>query len=146
LFRVPELGNREFKADAKHQPLVILTSNSEKNLPAAFLRRCLFYYIPKPNREQFARILEARLNLDITAPLIKDVLDFITFARSNEVELSKKPATAELIDFVLVLRAQGALLDQKFSEIEPSVLAALSTLVKGEGDDKSELLKAWLSR
>jgi MoxR-like ATPase len=125
---------------------VVLTSNSEKNLPAAFLRRCLFYYIPKPDKEQFAKILEARLGVDTTAPLMNDVLDFITFARSNDAELSKRPATAELIDFVIVLRAQGAKLDQRLSEIQPTVLAALSTLVKGEGDDKGELLQAWLSR
>jgi MoxR-like ATPase len=145
-FYVPELDNRGFSAEPGYHPLVVLTSNSEKNLPAAFLRRCLFYYIPKPDKEQFAKILEARLGVDTTAPLMNDVLDFITFARSNDAELSKRPATAELIDFVIVLRAQGAKLDQRLSEIQPTVLAALSTLVKGEGDDKGELLQAWLSR
>jgi MoxR-like ATPase len=144
LFWVPELGNRKFIAEARYQPLVVLTSNSEKNLPAAFLRRCLFYYIPRPSKEQFARILEARLGLNTSARLIKDVLDFIMFARSADAQLSKRPATAELIDFVLVLRGLGAQLDQRLGDIEPVVLAALSTLVKGEGDDKAELFKTWL--
>jgi MoxR-like ATPase len=146
LFYVPELGNRKFAAEAKYQPLVVLTSNSEKNLPAPFLRRCLFYYIPKPSKEQFARIVEARLGLDTTRPLMKDVLNFIMFARSGDAELSKRPATAELIDFVLVLRGYGAQLDQKLSDLEPVVLAALNTLVKGEGDNKAELFRAWLHR
>lgn len=147
VFRVPELDNREFRPDKKYEPLVILTSNSEKNLPAAFLRRCIFFHIPRPEKEQFARILEARVGgLKSTDPLTKDILDFITFARSNEVELSKRPATAELIDFVLVLRAMGAKLDQRLKDIEPQVLASMCTLIKGEGDDKVELLNAWLAR
>jgi len=145
VFHIPELGNRELRAEAKFQPLVILTSNSEKNLPSAFLRRCIFFHIPKPGKEQFARILESRVGgLKATDPLVEDILDLITFARSSDVELNKRPATAELIDFVLVLRSLGVNLDQRIKDIEPTVLASLCTLVKGEGDDKAELLKAWL--
>jgi MoxR-like ATPase len=146
VFRVPELHNREFRADLDFQPLVILTSNSEKNLPAAFLRRCVFYNIPKPAASQFARILQARLDLDVESPLVRDVLDFIMFARSGEAELSKIPATAELIDFVLVLRARGAQPGQSLKDIGPEVLAALSAVIKGENDSKEDLLQRWISR
>ena len=147
VFHVPELGNREFQAEAKYEPLVILTSNSEKNLPAAFLRRCIFFYIPRPDKEQFSRILETRVgDLKATDPLVEDILEFITFARGPGVELSKRPATAELIDFVLILRAMGAKPDQRFKDIKPAILASLCTLVKGEGDDQAELLNRWLNR
>jgi MoxR-like ATPase len=145
IFRAPELGNRTFAAQKKFQPLVILTSNSEKNLPAAFLRRCVFFHIPTPGRDQFARILESRLEgVDREQPLINDVLRFITFARSEDADLTKRPATAELIDFILVLLAFGARKDQTLRELQPTVLASLSTLVKGEGDDKVLLLEKFL--
>jgi MoxR-like ATPase len=108
VFRVPELANREFHADMKYLPLVVITSNSEKNLPAAFLRRCIYYHIQKPTRDQFALILKSRLQVGSDSPLIQDALDFLMYARSGEAELTKKPATAELLDFVLVLQANGA--------------------------------------
>jgi len=146
MFRVPELQNREFRADPHFQPLVVLTSNSEKNLPAAFLRRCVFYNIPKPTAAQFERVLQARLDIDVETPLVRDVLNFIMFARSGEAELSKIPATAELIDFVLVLRARGAQLNQPLKDIGPEVLAALSAVIKGENDSKEDLLKRWIAR
>lgn len=146
VFRVPELQNREFRADPHFQPLVILTSNSEKNLPAAFLRRCVFYNIPKPTAAQFARVLQARLDIDVETPLVRDVLDLFVFARSGDAELSKIPATAELIDFVLVLRARGAQLNQSLKDVGPEALAALTTVIKGENDSKEDLLQRWLSR
>jgi MoxR-like ATPase len=146
MFRVPELQNREFRADPDFQPLVVVTSNSEKNLPAAFLRRCVFYNIPKPTAGQFALILQARLDIDVESPLVRDVLDFIMFARGSEAELSKIPATAELIDFVLVLRARGVQLTQRLKDIRPEVLAALAAVIKGENDSKEDLLQRWLAR
>jgi MoxR-like ATPase len=146
VFKVPELGNREFQADQKYLPVVVITSNSEKNLPAAFLRRCVYYHIPKPSREQFALILKSRLHVDVDSPLMEDALTFLMYSRGGEAELTKKPATAELLDFVLVLQANGATPDQRFREIEPIVVSALGTLIKGETDERHRVLQEWFSR
>jgi MoxR-like ATPase len=147
MFRVPELGNREFAATAGLEPLVVMTSNSEKNLPAAFLRRCVFYHIAKPDRDRFAAILQARLELGADKPLVSDILDFLEFTQGNS-DLTKKPATAELLDFALVLRGMDVPLTSRLKDeaIRPKVLAALSTLVKGEADDKSALFAQWRPR
>jgi MoxR-like ATPase len=145
-FRIPELGNREFQADVRFLPLVLVTSNSEKNLPGAFLRRCVYYHIQKPTRDQFALILKSRLHIDTATQLIEDALDFLMYARSGEAELAKKPSTAELLDFALVLRANGAKLTQRFRDIQPEVIAALGTLIKGETDDRERVLREWLAR
>lgn len=145
IFRVPELNNRIFTAEKNYFPFVILTSNSEKNLPAAFLRRCIFFHIPKPDKNKFAAILGSRLKVDLQKPLIQDTLDFIMYARSNEAELSKVPATAEMLDFVLVLRSLGARLDQRLKDVKPLVEASLTTLIKSESDSRLGLLNDWLS-
>jgi MoxR-like ATPase len=146
VFRVPELGNKEFKAEAKYQPVVIITSNSEKNLPAAFLRRCVYYHIQKPDKARFALILQARLGVDTGSRLMEDALEFLTYARSSEAELNKKPATAELLDFVLLLQARGAEPRQSFRDIRNTVISALNTLVKDEGLESARVLDAWLNR
>jgi MoxR-like ATPase len=142
-FRVSEFGNIEFAADPEFQPVVIITSNSERNLPAAFLRRCVYYNIPRPGRERFAHILKARLSVDPENRLMKDALDFLIYLRGGEVDLSKKPATAEFLDFVLFLLAQGALPEQPFKEVKPIVLSALVTVIKDEGRDLNKVLDAW---
>jgi MoxR-like ATPase len=145
VFRVPELENKEFEAAPKYQPVVVITSNSEKNLPAPFLRRCVYYNIPKPDKQRFALILEARLGGDARSKLFQDALDFLMFLRSPEVELNKKPATAELLDFVLLLQANGAKPEQRFREVQSALANALSTLIKDEERDSLQVLETWLS-
>ena len=90
--------------------------------------------------------MKSRLRVDAGAPLIEDALDFLMYARGGEAELVKKPATAELLDFVLVLQANGASTGQRFREIEPVVISAVGTLIKGETDDRQRVLKEWLAR
>ena len=60
-FRIPELGNRAVEADPDHYPIVLMTNNSEKSLPDAFLRRCIYYNIPFPDAEALEAIVLARL-------------------------------------------------------------------------------------
>ena len=62
-FRIPELGNVAVQADPEFAPIVILTSNSERDLPDAFLRRCIYYHIPFPEKETLADIVAGRLEL-----------------------------------------------------------------------------------
>jgi len=146
VFRVPEFENRQFAAGQDFQPLIVITSNSEKNLPAAFLRRCLYYHIQKPDRQRFRLILEARLGVPESTPLNEDALAFMMFLRSPEVEIVKKPSTAELIDFVLLLQALGARPTDRFSDILPTVKSALVTLLKGEDGKSGALVDAWIAQ
>ncbi len=103
-FRVKETG-REFKADSKYRPIIVLTSNSEKNLPDAFLRRCIFYHIPFPSAEQLAAIIRKRVrdHSDFTPEFIEHVIAH--FEEIRKLTLKKKPATAELLAWIQVLRA-----------------------------------------
>jgi len=86
---------------AKHRPIVIITSNNEKELPDAFLRRCFFHYIRFPDRETMERIVAAHYP-DIRRELAREALN--VFFKLREVPgLKKKPATSELLDWLKLL-------------------------------------------
>ena len=86
---------------AKHRPVVIITSNNEKELPDAFLRRCFFHYIRFPDRETMELIVRAHYP-DIRQGLLREALN--VFFEIREVnELKKKPATSELLDWLKLL-------------------------------------------
>lgn len=101
-FVVRETG-RGFQAGTAYRPVLILTSNSEKNLPDAFLRRCVFYHIEFPGPERLAAIVERRLkpNPEFTPSMLKHALEH--FNEIRELALRKKPATAELLAWIRVL-------------------------------------------
>ncbi|NCV54595.1 MAG: MoxR family ATPase, partial [Betaproteobacteria bacterium] len=88
---------------AKHRPVVIITSNNEKELPDAFLRRCFFHYIKFPDRETMQRIV------DVHFPSIKKELvqlAMTSFFQLREAPgLKKKPSTSELLDWLKLLMA-----------------------------------------
>ena len=86
---------------ARHRPVVIITSNNEKELPDAFLRRCFFHYIRFPDRETMEMIVRAHFP-DIRRELLREALN--VFFEIREVgELKKKPATSELLDWLKLL-------------------------------------------
>ena len=86
---------------ARQRPIVIITSNNEKELPDAFLRRCFFHFIRFPDRETMERILHTHYP-DIRADLTREALN--VFFQIREVgELKKKPATSELLDWLKLL-------------------------------------------
>ena len=86
---------------AKLRPVVIITSNNEKELPDAFLRRCFFHFIRFPEREVMESIVQAHYP-DIRKDLASEALN--VFFRIREVdELKKKPATSELLDWLKLL-------------------------------------------
>jgi MoxR-like ATPase len=106
-FRVPELGDVQIEADPALQPVVVITSNSEKDLPDAFLRRCVYYHITFPDRVRLAEIVAGRLGTHIAAssPFLDDALDLFYQLRDQSIGLRKKPATAELLGWLLALQA-----------------------------------------
>ena len=98
---------------AKHRPLIIITSNNEKELPDAFLRRCFFHYIKFPDRETMQRIVGVHFP-HLKHELLKEALE--VFFDLREVSgLKKKPSTSELIDWLKLLLAE---------DIPPEVLRA----------------------
>lgn len=90
---------------AKQRPIVIITSNAEKELPDAFLRRCVFHYIEFPEQEQMEEILRVHFgNLD--ERLVRQALAAFYWVRELR-EIEKKPSTSELVDWLRALMAGG---------------------------------------
>ena len=90
---------------AKHRPIVIITSNAEKELPDAFLRRCVFHYIEFPDQAQMAEIIRVHFG-DLDDKLVKQSLAAFYWLRSLR-GIEKKPSTSELVDWMRALIAGG---------------------------------------
>ncbi|MFQ3246116.1 MAG: MoxR-like ATPase [Arenicella sp.] len=88
---------------AKHRPIIIITSNNEKELPDAFLRRCFFHFINFPNRDTMAQIVAVH-HPEAKKTLVKEALDVFFEVRSVP-GMKKKPSTSELIDWLKLLMA-----------------------------------------
>ena len=89
---------------ARHRPLVVITSNNEKELPDAFLRRCFFHYIRFPDAETMTQIVDVHFP-GLKKALLKEALD--VFFELREVPgLKKKPSTSELLDWLKLLLAE----------------------------------------
>lgn len=146
-FRVSEMGNFKIEADSDYQPIIIITSNSEKNLPDAFLRRCVYYNIPFPNRDRLSKIVQNRLGLYSTGnnSFLDDALELFCELRTPKSGLRKKPATAELLGWILTL--QGVVRDGENPLSDPMLpLRTLSGLVKTAEDQEkaTELVRQWM--
>lgn len=131
-FQVRET-RREFKAASDRRPLVMLTSNSEKNLPDAFLRRCIFYHIQFPDAERLKQIVHRRFGEAAFAPeQLKQALTH--FLALREKGLKKNPATAELLSWLdIVERLQ--LRFENLNEKETEALRfSYSVLAKNKDD------------
>ena len=102
----------------KHRPIVIITSNAEKELPDAFLRRCIFHYIEFPDKEKMEEIIRVHYG-DIDRNLCEKALDAFYEIRKMD-ELQKKPSTSELLDWIQALMISGVDIDN-LSEDMPFV-------------------------
>jgi MoxR-like ATPase len=103
--------------ESKKHPIVIITSNDEKELSDAFLRRCLFYNISFPEKQELMRIVQVNTpSLDVNARLVELAVDRLRDIRSTKGEdFRKAPATSELIDWVRILHYWGV----KVNELDP---------------------------
>ena len=144
--RGPELGNQEARASEGFEPVLVITSNSEKNLPAAFLRRCVYYHIPFPEG-RLEEIVASRLpEFDAgKGPLLREAIAFFLYLRTGAAAVEKPPATAELLDWLLYLVQRGADLKRGLREQAPLVEPSLVTLLKHERDQmrKTSLWDEW---
>ncbi|MEE8395695.1 MAG: MoxR family ATPase, partial [bacterium] len=90
---------------AERRPIVIITSNNEKELPDAFLRRCFFHYIQFPDKETMKRIVNVH-HPELHEEMLKEALE--VFFQFREVQgLKKKPSTSELIDWIKLLMVEN---------------------------------------
>jgi MoxR-like ATPase len=130
---------------ARHRPVVIITSNNEKELPDAFLRRCFFHYIRFPDRETMERIVQAHYP-DIRHDLAREALN--VFFQIREVPgLKKKPTTAELLDWLKLLMVEDLPVDALRSNDKHLVIPPLhGALLKNEQDVHLFERLAFLSR
>src|SRR3954462_3153021 len=118
---------------ARHRPIIIITSNNEKELPDAFLRRCFFHYIRFPDKQTMQRIVDVHFP-NLKKSLLREALE--VFFEIREVPgLKKKPSTSELLDWLKLLMAEDigpeTLRGKDQSKIIPPLAGAL---LKNEQD------------
>jgi MoxR-like ATPase len=133
-FHIPELDET---VSAVHRPIVIISSNAEKELPDAFLRRCVFHYISFPDRELMEEIVKVHYP-DVEATLLEAAI--LRFFEVRRIQgLRKKPSTSELIDWLFVLMRGGVPADKVAAAVP-----FLGTLIKQEQDlDVAKKRIAW---
>lgn len=149
----------EISAEKRLRPVVIITSNSEKNLPDPFLRRCVYFHIAFPTDHQLRAIVARRvfgtgsglgagetltvlsseqlastqaLMTEEAKPLLRSTVEFFMLMR--EADLRKRPSTAELIDWIGYLLKSGAKAGQDLREVPQLVHGSLGVLVKSMED------------
>ena len=130
---------------AQTRPIVIITSNNEKELPDAFLRRCFFHYISFPNKKTMKEIVAVHFP-NIRQDLVKDALD-VFFEVREAPGLKKKPSTSELIDWLKLLMAdeipEDILKNRDKNKVIPPLYGAL---LKNEQDVHTLQRLAFLAR
>ncbi len=123
-FSIPETGET---IRAKERPIVVITSNAEKELPDAFLRRCVFHYIAFPEADRLEEIIRVHYP-NLEGDLLRAAL--VRFYGVRDLpEIRKKPSTSELLDWVQALQIAGI-----SSEAIEEQLPFLGTLLKKEQD------------
>ena len=132
-FTVKETG-RSFQPDPALRPILIITSNSEKHLPDAFLRRCVFYHIPFPDAARLRQIVEARLGTDHTFSPSKLDAALAHFVAIRELGLKKQPATAEFLAWVHVLARLNLDVSELREGQREALLFSYSILAKTKED------------
>jgi MoxR-like ATPase len=104
-FLIPELDNK--KVESKNPVIIFITSNRERELPPAFLRRCLYYYINFPKQDELIKIVNAKFNKEENDLLVKNAVSlFLDIRKKVEAQFAeneKKPATSELLEWFKVI-------------------------------------------
>ncbi|WP_418604139.1 AAA family ATPase [Hwangdonia sp.] len=149
-FEVAETG-AFFESEHKNRPIVIMTSNSEKNLPDAFLRRCIFYHLPFPSSDELLAILYARLTSEFfnNTELEQLIKHFLTL-RQKFIK-RKKPATAELLSWLQILeqlnfkKLENINEFDKLSEEQKELLLISYSVLAKTSDDFKDLKQKFVN-
>jgi len=163
-FTIPELGRKEIRIEGEDQayrPVVIITSNSERDLPEAFLRRCVYYHLPFPEfdggdgRVTVRDIVESRMGDRFKDDFLNRALLLFRHVRENQDDLNKPPSMAELLnwlDFLYheYLDEQARRRIERFNQIPENELirSVRQTLLKTSEDQQrsAELMDGWQNR
>ncbi|MDM8535877.1 MoxR family ATPase [Desulfobacterales bacterium HSG17] len=150
-FKIKETTWKPFIADQKFRPVLILTSNSEKNLPDAFLRRCVFFHIDFPDDNALKEIVIRRFKdkWDITPEFTDEFIEnsINHFIGVRKLNLKKRPATAELLAWINIVKTLGIDMaaireDQKEKlELSYSVLAKTREDLNSLKNNLTEMVK-----
>ena len=124
-----------FPSDQSRRPVVIITSNSERDLPDAFLRRCVYFNIEFPNAETLNHVVEARLGLTSLTKEMRENAVRLFFEIRGMPGLKKLPATAELLSWLHVLERHG--LDVLDGRCSPELKESYCALAKDADDLKT---------
>ncbi len=111
-FFIAETGD---EVVAKHRPIVVITSNNEKELPDAFLRRCVFHFIDFPDPELMKRVVEVH-HPDVDGAVVEQAIGAFYDVRALP-RVRKRPSTSELIDWIAVLAKAGVVPDRIRAEL-----------------------------
>ena len=148
-FDLPELETH-FQAEPEFRPVVIITSNSERQLPGAFLRRCVFYHIPFPEKTRLKEIVSARLGegLPSNGRLLDQTITLFYETRSDVLNLRKKPSTAELLGWLTALQSRFKDPNSSLAADPTFVVNSLSCIIKDPQDmrDASAAVEKWLEQ
>jgi len=129
---------------AKKRPVVIITSNNEKELPDAFLRRCFFHYIRFPDRETMEKIVHVHFP-DIKKKLLKEALE-VFYSLRDVNGIRKKPSTSELLDWIKLLVVEDIPPEAIRTESSKAIPQLYGALLKNEQDVHMFERLAFLSR
>lgn len=130
---------------AKHRPIILITSNNEKELPDAFLRRCFFHYIDFPDRATMQAIVDVHFP-DIKGQLVSEALN-VFFDVRQVPGLKKKPSTSELVDWLKLLMADDLGVEMlRNADASKAIPPMAGALIKNEQDVQLLEKLAFMSR
>lgn len=155
-FRIRELGIETMFVNPGYRPIVVITSNSERDLPAPFLRRCTFFHIADPTKDELVEIIaqrffshapghsqEGRGSSPRLPPFYEQLLEqFWSFREQHADELQYRPGTSELIDWTSALRSRNVPGDAGFLDKLDAVRKTASSVSKHQEDHR--LLREFL--
>ena len=150
-FKIPELGMVSKRITAKDElrPVIIITSNSEKSLPDAFMRRCIYYDIPFPDDERLGEIVLSHMQTPgaMKPAWLEDAIDLFSKLRQPAKGLDKKPSTAELLNWITYLRMANIGEGARLRPQRDLIYSSLSALFKSKSDQEraDPIVKEWLA-
>ncbi|WP_137227153.1 MoxR family ATPase [Shewanella sp. MEBiC00475] len=128
---------------AKQRPIIIITSNNEKELPDAFLRRCFFHYIKFPTKDEMAKIIDVH-HPNVKQDLLQQALE-VFFDLRDVNGIKKKPSTSELIDWLKLLISDDISQDTLLNK-QSDIIPLFGALLKNEQDVSLIEKLAFMSR
>ena len=132
------------RIEAKERPIVVITSNNEKELPDAFLRRCFFHYIRFPDEETMEKIVEVHFPA-IKKKLLKEAME-VFFSIRDVNGIKKKPSTSELLDWIKLLLAEDIDPETLRGDTTKAIPKLHGALLKNEQDVHMFERLAFMSR